>query len=64
MFIAITGSLLISGLFCVWISLQHLIQLDMEEVEFQLSQSEEEPEEEEPKLTRLGRPVEEVRLRA
>ena len=57
------GSLLASGLFCFWISLNILLQIDQESALPEPQPAEEkEPEEEKPKLTRLGRPIKEIRL--
>ena len=63
MLIVTVGGLLASGLFCLWISLQCLSELDQEGLKRPEPQPPaDEPEEEKPKLTRLGRPIEEVRL--
>ena len=62
---AIIVSLLFSGLFCSWVSLSHLIRIEEERRWARRPQPvKEEPEEEKPRLTRLGRPIEEIRLGA
>jgi hypothetical protein len=62
MLIVAAGSLFVSGLFCTWIALQYLAQPDMTVVH-PAPPSEDEAEEEGPRLTRLGRPIEVRRLR-
>ncbi len=66
MLIVAAGSLLASGLFCLWISLQSLSELDGEQAQRRAPQPEksEDPQQKQPQLTRLGRPIEEVRLGA
>jgi hypothetical protein len=59
--------LMLSGLFCLWLSLEYLNRLDSRRMAHQGPASEparSEQEEPKPRLTRLGRPIEEVRLRA
>jgi hypothetical protein len=63
MLVAVAGTLLVTGLLCVWVSLDHLSQVEREDAEAQTPE-EPESEEEEPRLTRLGRPIVEVRVRA
>lgn len=66
---AIIGSLLFTGLCCFWVSLQGLVRLDWEQARARIpepdkEQPEGEAEPEKPALTRLGRPIEEIRLQA
>ena len=63
MLVAVAGTLLVTGLLCVWVSLDHLSQVDREQAGVQ-DPEEPEPEEEQPRLTRLGRPIVEIRVRA
>ncbi len=56
--VTIVGSLILAGLICCWISLQSLARLDRKPVAVPMEPSEEEG----PRLTRLGRPVEEVKV--
>ncbi len=59
------GSMLVTGLFCSWLSLQQLNQIDRDDAEANMPkpvEKDEEEEEEKPRLTRLGRPIEEIRL--
>ena len=64
MFFVAAGSLLASGLLCFWISLTLLIDLDEPEIQAPEPPKEDEKEEEKPRLTRLGRPMEQIRLQA
>ena len=57
------GSLLASGLFCFWISLSSLLQIDLARAIPRKAPPEPAKEEEKPKLTRLGRPIEAIRLK-
>ena len=57
------GSLLLSGLLCAWISLTRLVDLDKPEAPAP-SNEEKEDEESKQRLTKLGRPIVEVRLQA
>ena len=59
------GGMLVTGLFCSWLSLQQLTQIDRDDAEANAPkpvEKDEEEEEEKPRLTRLGRPIEEIRL--
>ena len=59
------GSLLVTELFCSWLSLQQLNQIDRDDTETNAPkpvEKNEEEEEKKPSLTRLGRPIEEIRL--
>ncbi len=58
--------LLITGLFFLWSALQNLCKLDWVQTLPPVPEptSAEESEEEQPRLTRLGRPIEEIRLSA
>ena len=56
MFVAVVGSLILAGLLCCWISLRNMIRLDGKPAADPVQQSGEEA----PKLTRLGRPVQET----
>jgi|GEM_PF-2041790 hypothetical protein len=57
------GSLLASGLLCFWISVSSLLRIDIEQSLVPPAPAEpKEDKEEKPKLTRLGRPIEEKRL--
>ena len=58
MLVAIVGSLILAGLLCFWVSLLSLARLDRKPVAGPVQQS----KGEDPKLTRLGRPVEEVKV--
>ncbi len=62
--LVLAGTLLVSGVFCFLISLQQLTRVDGEYADMPppLPDSEE-TEEEKPKLTRLGRPIMEIRLK-
>ena len=66
MLIVAAESLLAPGLVCLWISLKSLCELGGDQPRRQAAQPEksEEPQQEQPKLTRLGPPIEEVRLGA
>ena len=60
----LAGTLLISGVFCFLISLQQLTRVDGDFADMPPPPADaEEAEEEKPKLTRLGRPIEEIRLK-
>ncbi|MDP6779394.1 MAG: hypothetical protein QGI83_21755 [Candidatus Latescibacteria bacterium] len=60
----LAGTLLISGVFCFLISLQQLTRVDGDFADVPPPPPDaEETEEEQPKLTRLGRPVMEIRLK-
>jgi hypothetical protein len=61
MWIVAAGSLLVSGLLCTWIALQFLIQMDTPPLRTAPIAPVPEPEDQ-PKLTRLGRPIEVKRL--
>ena len=59
--------LMLSGLFCLWLSFEYLNRIDNERLSREgppAPAREAEPEEERPKLTRLGRPIVQVRLGA
>ena len=58
--------LLITGLFLLWSALQSLCKLDWVQAQPPVLEptSTEEREEEQPPLTRLGRPIEDIRLSA
>ena len=59
--------LLLSGLFCLWVSFEYLARIDDHRAIAGAPApppQEEEPEEKGPRLTRLGRPIEEMRIRA
>ena len=58
--------LLTTGLFFLWSALQSLCKLDWLRAQPPVLEpiSTEESEEEQPRLTRLGRPIEEIRLSA
>ena len=62
--IALIVSLLFTGLFCFWVSLSGLIQIDEEGAQTPAPAEQPNPETEQPKLTRLGRPILDIRLRA
>lgn len=62
--IALIVSLLCTGLYCFWVSLCGLIQIDEEGTRTPAPSKEPEPEPEQPRLTRLGRPIIDIRLRA
>ena len=57
------GSLLASGLLCFWVSLSSLLQIDLDESPVPEPAEPQEEEEEKPRLTKLGRPIEEKRLK-
>jgi hypothetical protein len=67
MVIVAAAVLMLSGLFCLWLSFEYLNRMDNQRLALEGPGPEREeanPEEEKPKLTRLGRPIEEVRIRA
>ena len=57
------GSLLASELLCFWVSLSSLLQIDLDESLVPAPAEPQEEEEEKPRLTKLGRPIEEKRLK-
>ena len=67
MLLVAAAVLLLSGLFCLWVSFEYLARIDYHSAIAGAPApppQEEKPEEEAPRLTRLGRPIEEIRLRA
>ena len=65
MYLAISGFLLLLGLSCFWASLESLTRIDrLQSATPEPKIEPDEKEEEAPQLTRLGRPIEEIRLRA
>jgi|SaaInl7_200m_RNA_FD_contig_21_2538787_length_398_multi_6_in_0_out_0_1 hypothetical protein len=67
MVIITAAVLMLSGLFCLWLSFEYLNRMDNQRLAREgpaPKKEEADPEEEKPRLTRLGRPIEEVRLRA
>ena len=62
--LVLAGTLLISGVFCFLISLQQLTRVDDQYADVPPPPPDsEETEEEKPRLTRLGRPIMEIRLK-
>ena len=57
------GSLLASELLCFWVSLSSLMQIDLDESLVPAPAEPQEEEEEKPRLPKLGRPIEEKRLK-
>ena len=62
MIIVAVGSLFVFGLFCTCLALQYLTQMDAANAVPLVPELPEQEPEEQPKLTRLGRPVEVRRL--
>ena len=60
MLIAIVGVLLVTGLACVWVSVENMARLDTALPIIERRSAE--PEEEKEELTRLGRPIREVKF--
>mgnify|MGYP007107535201 CR=1 FL=1 len=58
------GSLLFFGLLCFWVSLDRLSYLDGEAEIPEPTPEPQTEKEEKPRLTRLGRPIEPIRIRA
>ena len=55
---------LASGMLCFWVSLSSFLQIDVDQSLVPPAPAEpKEEEEEKPRLTRLGRPIEEKRLK-
>ena len=52
-----------SGLLCFWVSLSSLLQIDLDESQVTAPVEPQEEEEEKLRLTKLGRPIEEKRLK-
>lgn len=63
MLIVAAGSLFVSGLLCTWIALQYLVQFDVPVRTPAPPVRDEADDEPQPKLTRLGRPIEVRRLK-